>query len=100
MEGLEITRLDQDRAGEYHGRLPGHAGVARLTWTLRDTPKGPVRVAESTLVPREMEGRGIAGKLVGALMADARQGGFRVEPQCSYVAAQFRRHPEWADLLA
>lgn len=100
MEGLEIVRLDQGRAGEYHGRVPGHAGVARLTWTLRDTPQGPVRVADHTLVPREMEGRGIAGKLVDALIADARHDGFRVEPRCSYVAAQFRRHPEWADLLA
>jgi len=100
MEGLDIVRLDQGRAGEYHAHIPGHQEVARLTWILRDTPEGPVRVAEHTLVPREMEGRGIAGKLVDALIADARAQGFRVEPQCSYVAAQFRRHPDWAPLHA
>jgi predicted GNAT family acetyltransferase len=100
MEGLEIERLEQDRAGEYHARIPGASEVARLTWVLREGPQGPVRVIEHTLVPRAFEGRGIAGKLVEALIADARAGHFRIDPRCSYVAAQFRRHPDWADLLA
>jgi len=100
MEGLEIVRLDQGRAGEYHAHIPGTDEVARLTWLLHDGPKGPVRVATHTLVPRAFEGRGIAARLVDALIADARAEGFRVQPQCSYVAAQFRRHSEWQDLLA
>ena len=45
-------------------------------------------------------GRGVAGKLVEALIADARAQGFTVVPECSYVAAAFKRHPEWSDLLA
>lgn len=104
MENLEIARLDQGRAGEYHARLPGSDAVARLTWVTRgpagQAGEAPVRVIEHTLVPREFEGRGIAGRLVAALIEDARAEGFRIEPQCSYVAAQFRRHPEWGDLLA
>ena len=100
MEEIEIVRLDQGRAGEYHAHVPGYTEVGRLTWIARDTPAGLVRVAEHTLVPRQLEGRGIAGKLVAALIADAREQGFRIEPECSYVAAQFRRHSEWADLAA
>lgn len=100
MDGIEIVRLDQGRVGEYHAHIPGQDEVARLTWVQRDTSKGPVRVAEHTLVPRAFEGRGIAAQLVDALIADAKSEGFRVEPQCSYVAAQFRRHPDWAELLA
>ena len=100
MEQVEIVRLDQGRAGEYHAHIPGHSEVGRLTWIARDDAAGPVRVAEHTLVPCELEGRGIAGQLVSALIADARAQGFRIVPQCSYVAAQFRRHPEWADLAA
>jgi predicted GNAT family acetyltransferase len=34
------------------------------------------------------------------MVADARAQGFTIVPQCPYVAAQFRKHPEWADLLA
>jgi predicted GNAT family acetyltransferase len=96
---LEIVRLDQGAAGEYHATAPGSPLVSRLTWVERDGPDGRVRVAEHTLVPRELEGRGIARQLVEALIEDARAQGFKVAPQCSYVAAQFRRHPEWADLL-
>jgi predicted GNAT family acetyltransferase len=51
-------------------------------------------------VPPEGRGQGIAGKLLDALITDAREQGFKIVPQCSYVAAAFRRHPEWADLLA
>ena len=47
-----------------------------------------------------MRGQGVAQVLVEALVADAREQGFKIVPQCSYVEAQFRRHPEWADLLA
>ena len=110
MEQVKIVRLDQGRAGEYHAHLAGNRTgegeadgsrqVARLTWIAHDGPDGPVRVAEHTLVPRELEGRCIAARLVAELVADARAQGFRIDPQCSYVAAQFRRHPEWADLLA
>ncbi|MES2493032.1 MAG: GNAT family N-acetyltransferase [Pseudomonadota bacterium] len=100
MEGIEIVRIDQGRAGEYHAQVPGNTNVGRLTWVARDTADGTVRVADHTLVPPEMEGRGIAAKLVEALIEDARAQQFKVEPTCSYVAAQFQRHPEWAELRA
>ena len=69
---------------------------AELTWRAL----GPLRIADHTFVPPEMRGRGVAQQLVEALVADARQEGFKIVPECSYVAALFRRHPEWSDLLA
>lgn len=100
MDENEVIRLDQGQAGEYQIRVAGTPTPARLTWVARQGAGGEVRVAEHTLVPRELEGRGIAGQLVRALIADAREQGFRIEPQCSYVAAQFARYPDWADLRA
>lgn len=97
---IEIVRIDQGRVGEYHARIGGHDGIGRLTWVERDGPDGPVRAAEHTLVPRELEGRGIARRLVEALVADAREHAFRIDPVCSYVEAQFRRNRDWADLRA
>ena len=42
----------------------------------------------------------MAAKLVEALVADAQTEGFLIDPVCSYVAAQFKRHPDWASLNA
>jgi predicted GNAT family acetyltransferase len=95
MEDLTITRHGSAKAGEYHAHVPGSSAIGRLTWKAR----GSARIADHTLVPSEIGGRGVAAQLVGALIADARELGFKIVPQCSYVAAAFQRHPEWADLL-
>lgn len=97
IEGLEITHHDHSGRGVYHARVPGSDKVARLTWKARGNS---VRVADHTLVPRELEGRGIAAALVDALVTDARAQGFRIVPQCSYIAAKFARNPDWADVRA
>ena len=96
MDDITITRHGSGSAGEYHAHVAGSRHIGRLSWVLR----GTVRIAEHTLVPSEIGGRGVAAKLVAALAADAREQGFTVDPQCSYVAAAFRKHPEWADLHA
>lgn len=96
MSDVTITRHGTEKAGEYHAHLAGERAIGRLTWVAR----GDVRVAEHTLVPTEIGGRGVAARLVEALVADAREQHFRIEPACSYVEAMFRRHPEWADLRA
>ena len=96
MDDVTITSHDHGTHGEYHAAMAGSSAIGRLTWTQH----GTVRAAEHTLVPPEIGGRGVAGELVEALIADARTQGFRVDPQCSYVAAAFKRHPDWADLHA
>lgn len=96
MDEPAITHVDQGEDGEYQARVADSAAFGRLTYIRR----GKVLTAEHTLVPTEIGGRGIAGKLVEALIADARAGGWKIVPQCSYVAAAFKRHPEWSDLLA
>ena len=96
MDTVTITRHGQGTRGEYQARVEGIDAVGRLIWTERDG----VRSADSTQVPEAIGGRGIAGRLVEALMADARTQGFKVRPACSYVEKAFDRHPEWADLRA
>ncbi|WP_309623558.1 GNAT family N-acetyltransferase [Novosphingobium sp.] len=96
MSEVTITRHGNDQSGEYHAHVAGETAIGRLTWVSRDG----ARVAEHTLVPPEIGGRGVAGKLVEALISDAREQGFKIVPQCSYVAAQFKLHPDWAKLRA
>ena len=96
MDEVTITRHGGGSSGEYHAAVAGSSAIGRLTWT----EQGNVRAAEHTLVPSEIGGRGVAGRLVDALVADAQEQGFKVVPECSYVAAAFEKHPEWADLRA
>lgn len=95
-QSIEVTRDDQVTRGAYRAQVPGARRQAELEWEAR----GTTRIATHTYVPPEARGKGIAGALVEALIADARDRGFRIFPQCSYVAKAFSQHPEWADLLA
>ena len=93
---IVITRHDEGTHGEYRAAVPGSDAIGRLTYQRR----GKTLVADHTLVPPEIGGKGVAARLVEALIADARAAGDTIEPQCSYVEAAFRRHPEWAELRA
>ncbi|MDP9360956.1 MAG: N-acetyltransferase [Acidobacteriota bacterium] len=52
-----------------------------------------------TEVPKEAEGKGIAGNLVASALAYAREAKLRVIPQCAYVASWMKRHREYDDIL-
>lgn len=60
---------------------------------------GDVITFTHTIVPPALEGRGIASRLIRHGLSEARARGLRVIPQCPFVAAYIRKHPEWADLL-
>jgi predicted GNAT family acetyltransferase len=81
--------------GRYVARLEGHE--AELTFQRRP---GGMLFADHTGTPDALAGRGVGTALVGRLVADARALGLRVIPACSFVEAQCRRYPGWADLRA
>ncbi len=45
-----------------------------------------------TIVPYEIEGRGIAGRLTRTAVDWAREEQLQIDPQCSYVRAWLRKH--------
>jgi predicted GNAT family acetyltransferase len=93
---IVIRREENAASGRYVVDLPGGA-EAEMTY--RKTGPGTISI-DHTGVPHEFRNLGIALKLVEAGIADAQKEGTRIVPLCSYVAAQFRRHPAWAPLLA
>ena len=56
-------------------------------------------IIDHTEVPAAFRGQGVGQALVARAVADVRAAGKKVLPLCPFAAAQFRRHPEWADLL-
>lgn len=91
-----VVREDNGPRGRFAIYLPD-GSVAELTYVRRDPQ---TIIAEHTGVPPQYRDQGVALKLIEAAMAAVRAAGERVVPTCSYVVAQFRRHPEWADLHA
>ena len=98
MTDTEYTIIRED--GATRGRYVIHLAPGyEAEMTFHKDANGTITI-DHTLVPPEYEGRGIAARLVNRAIADAREQGFKIIPVCSYVVAQFRRHPEWADLRA
>lgn len=64
----------------------------------RPTPQG--LALTHTYVPPALNGQGIGGRLVAAVLAQARHEGIKVIPQCPFVARYVERHPDYADVIA
>lgn len=55
---------------------------------------GKTLTAYHTGVQKKMEGQGIAGRLFNALVAYARDNGYKIVPECSYVLAKFSKNED------
>lgn len=86
---LRDNRAEQ----EFEGLVDGGRAVAAYQL------EGDRIVFTHTLVPPELEGRGIGSRLVRFALDSARDRGLRVVPQCAFVRAWIERHPEYRDLL-
>lgn len=53
-----------------------------------------------TGVPHELEGQGVASRLVARALDDVRDRGLKIVAECPFVASYVRRHPEVQDLVA
>ena len=70
--------------------------TAILTYSLRN---GAI-VFTHTIVPAELEGKGIGSKIVRHGLDHARSRGLKVVPQCSFVRGYIERHPDYRDVVA
>jgi predicted GNAT family acetyltransferase len=95
-EDLPEIRLED---GETKGRyvIAGPDGAeAEMTFTKVGAHQ---LIVDHTGVPDAFRGQGAGLRLVSRAVEDARAAGKTIIPLCPFAAAQFRRHPEWADVL-
>ena len=89
---FDIRNNEED--SQFETTVDGH--VALTAYDLEE----PNRIVFThTDVPEALAGRGIAGEIVKFGLDHAREKKLTVVPQCSYVAAYIKRHPEYRDLL-
>lgn len=95
-DNFHIEFEDSGHKGRYVVR--GADGAeAELTFTRAGDSR---IIIDHTGVPDAFRGQGVGAKLVARAVEDARAAGKTVLPLCPFAAAQFKRHPDWADVLA
>ena len=92
---LNIQFEEDNRRGRFFADL-GDGHEAEMTFVCNKNQM----IVDHTGVPKPFEGRGIAAKLVLAGVEFARQNKRKIVPVCPYVVVQFKRHKDWADVLA
>lgn len=95
---MDIIRQDNSANSASGGRYvhtfdDGSEGV------LNFQQQGKLMIINHVGVPVQHRNYGLALKLVEKAVDDARTKQLKIQPVCTYAAAQFRRHPEWSDLL-
>jgi predicted GNAT family acetyltransferase len=91
---MGFEKVVSGTAGRYVARSEGINGEAEIIFTIR----GPALIsADHRHAPESMRGTGAAAALVEHMSAPTAS---KIIPICPYVQAQYKRHPEWADVLA
>jgi predicted GNAT family acetyltransferase len=90
-----ITLEETETKGRYAYAADGHA--AEMTFSKAGAS---LIIIDHTGVPDAFRGQGVGLALVTRAVADARAAGRKILPLCPFAAAQFRRHPDWADVLS
>ncbi len=91
----EIEREDTRSGGVY--RLKIGDAVAEMTFS---RASDALIIIDHTEVPEALRGQHAGNRLLERAIAEAREKGAKIFPLCPFAAAQFRRHPEYRDVLS
>lgn len=92
---MSVGRVEDQRSEqEFVLTVDGHRAVAAYQL------EGDTIVFTHTVVPPEIEGRGVGTTLIRGALDLVRDRGLKVIPQCPFVRAYIDKHPEARDLLA
>ncbi len=85
-----------DNEAERRFELEEEGSTAFVTYVI----DGDRMTLAHTIVPPEVEGRGVGSRLVRGALDAARERGLSIVPQCSFVRGYIERHGEYQDLVA
>jgi uncharacterized protein len=90
---MEIEVKDNPAQNRFEATIEGHAAII-------DYKLGPGEITVlHTEVPKELEGRGIAGAMTKFALEQIRERGLQLIPLCPYMRAYLKKHPEYQDLV-
>lgn len=82
----DVSVTHNEREQRFESTVDGHLAATHYQ---RD---GDRMIITHTVVPREVEGRGVGAALARTALAYAEEQELEVVPQCGFVAAYMRRH--------
>lgn len=85
-----------DNEAKSRYELHADGGIATAAYERR----GAVIAFTHTIVPEKLRGQGIASKLIAGALANVRDRGLKIRPECSFVVDYVEHHPEVSDLIA
>ena len=90
-----MTSAVTENVEEHRFELAEEGGTAFVTYIL----EGDSITFAHTMVPEEMEGRGVGSRLVRGALDEARERGLKVVPACSFVRHFIDTHEQYQDLV-
>jgi hypothetical protein len=92
----QIT-LEETASGGTYSYRDGDNPAAEMTFSKTGEK---LIIIDHTEVPDVFRGQGVGVKLVERAVEDVRAAGKKIIPLCPFANAQFKRHPEWHDVLS
>jgi predicted GNAT family acetyltransferase len=92
---LEIIREEHATGGRYAMAVDGHE--AELTYS---RASAHLIIVDHTDVPDALRGRKLGQMLVRRAVEDARAQGVKIIPLCPFTASEFRKHPDYQDVVS
>jgi predicted GNAT family acetyltransferase len=92
---IDDTHIVHDRDASRYDIYVGPSRGGSAEYDLVDG----VMIFTHTVTSPSLRGRGLAARVVGRALDDAKAAGLHVVPQCWYVAQFIDRHPEYATLV-
>ncbi|AEB43994.1 gcn5-related n-acetyltransferase [Micromonospora maris AB-18-032] len=91
-----VSMLVEENAAKHRYEILVDDALAGFTAYL---PRGEALVFTHTEVDPAFQGMGVGSALMRGTLEQVRAQGQRIVPQCPFMAAFIKRHPEYADLV-
>lgn len=95
MDISQLKTINNEEKNRFELWVDGHLG--RIEYILNKT--GLIFLTH-TEVAHELEGKGVASKMVKDVLEYIEDHNLKLVPLCPYVAGYLKRHPEYQSLLA
>lgn len=93
---MEIKHKENDSRGMFY--MENEKGIyAELTYNKQDNN---ILIIDHTEVNEELEGQGLATKLVKKTVDFARENQLKIDPLCPFAEVQFERNKSYEDVRA